>query len=116
MSIFNPTYETKKRLGLLGKDRKDCYKRFLQTKRWKTKRNGVVKERKVCEVCGSAIDFNVHHKTYFRLGDELDQDLQLLCRTCHETKHHLKPRAKPRIRLNTVRQRATECDEDGKSA
>ena len=102
MSIFNPLYETKKRLGLLGKNRKDCYSRFLQTKRWKKKRNNIINEKKVCEMCGSSFYFNVHHKDYIRIGDELNKDLQLLCHNCHQIVHNKKPRTNSRIRLNTV--------------
>jgi len=30
----------------------------------------------------------VHHKSYQRLGAELDTDLEVLCQSCHEGHHH----------------------------
>ena len=41
-----------------------------------------------CESCGQRGDvLDVHHKTYERLGFELPEDLEVLCRTCHEVRH-----------------------------
>lgn len=31
--------------------------------------------------------FDVHHKTYDRIGDELLDDLVLLCKSCHKAQH-----------------------------
>lgn len=37
-----------------------------------------------CDRCGKYYPFlEVHHKTYTRLGHELDTDLEVLCRDCH---------------------------------
>lgn len=30
---------------------------------------------------------HVHHKTYARIGNEYDEDLELLCMFCHDRKH-----------------------------
>lgn len=32
--------------------------------------------------------FNVHHKTYERLGEERMEDLELLCSPCHNVEHY----------------------------
>jgi hypothetical protein len=40
-----------------------------------------------CSRCGEKRHLEVHHKTYERLGREYDQDLEVLCETCHE-RHH----------------------------
>lgn len=40
--------------------------------------------RYCCHRCGSRRPLQVHHKTYDRLGAEWDQDLEVLCVTCHE--------------------------------
>lgn len=65
------------------------YEDYLQTPHWKRKRED--KLRAVgyrCQVChrgGRTLD--VHHRTYDRRGEELDQDLTVLCRACHTTFH-----------------------------
>lgn len=46
-----------------------------------------------CAVCGRsplgsrARKMDVHHLTYERLGNELPEDLQVLCRECHDAAH-----------------------------
>ncbi len=65
------------------------YEEYLQTPHWKRKRED--KLRAVgyrCQVChrgGRTLE--VHHRTYDRRGEELDQDLTVLCRACHTTFH-----------------------------
>ena len=38
-----------------------------------------------CESCGDDFEpgLHVHHLTYRNMGNELDNDLQVLCRVCH---------------------------------
>ena len=57
-----------------------------------------------CESCGRRDDvvLDVHHKTYDRLGFELPEDLEVLCRDCHEAEHgviveNTAPIARPHI-------------------
>jgi len=76
------------------------YKNYLKTKHWKYKRISIYRKYdRRCTKCGEAfqlIDSNVHHLTYERVGNELDEDLVLLCKECHkkvhgiETKHRQK--------------------------
>lgn len=40
-----------------------------------------------CQVCNSTRQLNTHHRTYERLGRELDTDLIVLCRDCHDLFH-----------------------------
>lgn len=40
-----------------------------------------------CERCTSKRELQVHHKCYDRLGREWDQDLEVLCDTCHGGHH-----------------------------
>lgn len=65
------------------------YKEYLQTSHWKR-----LREEKLsnvgyrCQVCnrgGRILD--VHHRTYERLGQELERDLTVLCRACHSFFH-----------------------------
>lgn len=41
-----------------------------------------------CERCGAYnVSLDVHHKTYERLGFEAPEDLEVLCRDCHNKAH-----------------------------
>lgn len=41
-----------------------------------------------CQSCGARNTvLDVHHKTYERLGFESAEDLEVLCRDCHEAEH-----------------------------
>lgn len=64
---------------------RDFYLAYLNSPNWRLRRNAAL--RRVgfrCERCGSKRDLQVHHKTYDRLGAELDSDLEALCLLCHE--------------------------------
>jgi 5-methylcytosine-specific restriction endonuclease McrA len=48
-----------------------------------------------CERCGTTKTLQVHHKTYYRNGEDILyhetlDDLECLCRACHEQHHHIK--------------------------
>ena len=73
------------------------YDAYLHTKHWKLKRRHIYKIRnKTCELCKKKINYNesynVHHKTYDRVGNEKDSDLMLLCPECHKLIHIKKGR------------------------
>lgn len=40
-----------------------------------------------CELCNGQTASQMHHKTYQRAGNELPEDLALICRYCHEAIH-----------------------------
>lgn len=49
----------------------------------------------VCERCGILPGVQLHHLTYERIGSERPEDLQLLCKACHEFIHgkrHVDPK------------------------
>ena len=46
-----------------------------------------------CQLCNHNGKLHVHHRTYERLGNELPEDLTVLCETCHENFHDV--RGKP---------------------
>ena len=48
---------------------------------WRKKRAEIIKQRKKCEICGSTKWLEVHHVK--GLSSEKPEDLQLLCRECH---------------------------------
>ncbi len=45
------------------------------------------KHPKICIRCKSSNDITLHHKTYKHLGRESHDDLEYLCRDCHENTH-----------------------------
>lgn len=64
------------------------YERYLQTPWWKWRRNrALTRARYRCERCQVNRDAQVHHTSYERLGQEADEDLQVLCGGCHLGHH-----------------------------
>lgn len=64
------------------------YKRYIQSQEWREKAEEA-KERagQRCQVCNrprSEVTLDAHHRTYDRLGNELPEDITVLCRLCHE--------------------------------
>lgn len=66
------------------------YDDYLQTQHWKSvrKRTFAMQEH-LCAECGRTTNLQVHHLTYARRGAERNEDLQVLCRTCHMKRHRL---------------------------
>lgn len=74
------------------------YRDYLQSPTWRKRRDRAL--RRVswqCERCAGVRELQVHHKSYARLGAELDEDLEVLCRGCHLGHHAVK--AQDAIRL-----------------
>jgi hypothetical protein len=86
----------------------DDYRRYLRSGHWRRLRARIRSQRSDrCEVCGlvrgadlatgrllrgetrprTRVVLEVHHLTYERLGQERDEDLQLLCQSCHAGAH-----------------------------
>ena len=65
------------------------YKEYLQTPEWdQIRRRSLIIADHRCQVCeASSVELHVHHKTYERRGEELPDDLIVLCKTCHEDIH-----------------------------
>ena len=61
------------------------YQEYLQSEHWKTT-SRLAKEHygNICNDCGNKENIEVHHLNYDRIGEERLEDLQLLCRYCHE--------------------------------
>lgn len=63
---------------------KFSYYDYLKSPEWKSKRAPVLKNATYrCQVCNSTKRLEVHHRTYERLGSELESDLTVLCHNCH---------------------------------
>lgn len=87
--------------------RQKAYDAYMRSGRWQSIRAEVIVRDGKCVRCGSrgtdalegsfwyavneimpiASRFEVHHKTYARFGKERLEDLETLCRTCHEKEH-----------------------------
>jgi 5-methylcytosine-specific restriction endonuclease McrA len=68
--------------------RQIAYQAYLESHHWKILRAKILKFYGCrCCVCNSGFQVDVHHRTYERLGMELDTDLIVLCRQCHSTFH-----------------------------
>jgi len=67
------------------------YEEYLHTSHLKRKREDKLRALGYrCQLCNRAASealLEVHHRTYERLGEELDEDLTVLCRPCHSTFH-----------------------------
>jgi 5-methylcytosine-specific restriction endonuclease McrA len=63
------------------------YERYIRSEAWYRRRwLRIMAANFECEVCHSPHSLDCHHKTYIRLGYELDTDLEVLCRYCHKQK------------------------------
>ena len=68
------------------------YDEYINSVEWEEKRQLRLRmDGFRCHKCGSAINLQVHHITYERLGNELMGDLITLCRNCHKRLHDPEP-------------------------
>lgn len=88
------------------------YEQYLQTVEWRQRRNrALARAAWRCQGagCDSQRELQVHHRTYERLGAELDEDLEVLCGRCHRAEHAAQFERSPQgIYLVLVRQALRE--------
>jgi len=67
------------------------YEEYLMTPEWLATRKRILKrDHYQCQGCKALeVLLHVHHYTYVRLGQELDEDLVTLCEVCHDELHRL---------------------------
>lgn len=64
------------------------YDAYLASDAWAARRSIVLaRAREICECCEYYPAKEIHHKTYERIGQELDADLIAVCRFCHDLLH-----------------------------
>ena len=64
------------------------YQVYLQGEQWQAiRRRALARAKYKCLVCSSPFHLHVHHKTYSNVGDELPDDLCVLCSDCHRKVH-----------------------------
>lgn len=67
---------------------REFYLAYLNSADWRSKRNKAIRKARFrCQRCGEKRDLQAHHLTYDRLGHELASDIEVVCRTCHESEH-----------------------------
>jgi 5-methylcytosine-specific restriction endonuclease McrA len=72
-------------------DPREEYKKYLDSPSWKQTRKKVLRHAGYrCEICGANSGLDVHHKTYEHVGYERQEELQVLCSSCHTAAHHRK--------------------------
>ena len=70
----------------------DDYAQYLKGERWLLVKIGaLIRANFQCQSCGSQKHPEVHHKTYIRCGEELPEDLAVLCDRCHGRIHRGQP-------------------------
>jgi 5-methylcytosine-specific restriction endonuclease McrA len=63
------------------------YKEYLASPHWETTRQAAIERAHgECALCGYrySAKLEVHHRTYVRIGEELPEDLVVLCDECHD--------------------------------
>lgn len=70
------------------------YREYIASEGWRQRRKEFLAQGyDECNRCGLPRrlviiaydeDFHVHHRSYARIGSELDEDLEPLCKRCHE--------------------------------
>ncbi|NEZ63013.1 HNH endonuclease [Leptolyngbyaceae cyanobacterium CCMR0082] len=67
------------------------YTTYLKTFHWQMKRREAFKSAgRSCQICNCRHHpggLTVHHRTYERVGEELPEDLIVMCRDCHDLFH-----------------------------
>ena len=65
---------------------------YLKSDWWRERRKLKLEAcGRVCNRCRSIKNIQVHHLSYARKYAELDEDLEVLCKPCHEAEHGLIP-------------------------
>lgn len=64
------------------------YVDYLYTEHWQnTRQKALARAGFRCQACNREKHLHVHHRTYERRGEELPEDLTVLCAPCHKTFH-----------------------------
>lgn len=67
------------------------YNEYLCSEHWRKRRNrSLVLANFRCKECGYNRNLQVHHLNYKNLWHEKDEDLEVLCRSCHKHIHKIK--------------------------
>ena len=67
------------------------YESYIGSVEWQIKSARAKRAHPFCTLCRSRSRLETHHNTYVRLGHEHDDDLVILCATCHMACHGRRP-------------------------
>jgi 5-methylcytosine-specific restriction endonuclease McrA len=83
-------------------DRKKAYNEYLKSAKWINFRNKIKLDRgNKCEICSiSGVELHGHHLTYVRFMNELESDIQILCKQCHKDVHTKPQKKAKRLKTN----------------
>jgi 5-methylcytosine-specific restriction endonuclease McrA len=63
------------------------YLSYLRSKEWREKRKEFLEEANYeCSECGEKKNLQVHHLNYDCVGEEDFDDVEVLCKECHQNK------------------------------
>ena len=63
---------------------------YISSRKWHNRKARYYRDHdKRCNACGTKDKIHLHHKTYVRMGSELDEDLVPLCESCHTKVHKI---------------------------
>lgn len=69
------------------------YENYIHSNAWRSRRKRALRiGHNRCAMCGSTISLQVHHLSYKHLGHELDNELVVLCASCHKKVHSRRKR------------------------
>lgn len=67
------------------------YSKYILSAEWKDKAaSAKFRANYRCQVCNATEQLQAHHRTYERLGNELPEDITVLCDDCHRMYHEAK--------------------------
>src|ERR1700722_9061617 len=104
------------RLHKLGLKIEDYETKYLFSSHWREFRESALTAqrarlgRNVCERCPQDANekaaelLHIHHRTYERLGEERFEDVEILCRECHDKEHLRDSKSRARHRAPGVRE------------
>jgi 5-methylcytosine-specific restriction endonuclease McrA len=66
----------------------DKYFEYIHSPQWQARSAECIRKAGYkCKKCGSMFGLQTHHKQYANLGNEKDEDLRVLCKSCHKEIH-----------------------------
>jgi hypothetical protein len=91
-SLYHERKQLNKHRLIIERDKKiEEIKNHYHSEYWKNIRKEIIELNcGYCEICGESGN-DVHHTHYDNFGKEKIEDLQLLCRSCHEFAHEVFP-------------------------
>lgn len=63
------------------------YREYLSSPAWLEKKERLISAAGKCQLCGGKKSLLVHHNSYANIFNEPDEDLIVLCRSCHRLFH-----------------------------